>query len=505
VGDTTITATVGAVSASTPFSVTAATLTAIVVTPGSPSIAKGTTRQFTATGIYTDATTQDLTASLTWTSSDTTYATISTADGSRGLATGLLEGTSTIKATNGTLEGTTLATVCTAIVYPDTAPVTVTSVDLLVIPGRTVIVDGSALTGSNTLTWNGSAETDGAFCFKAGASTAVLTGGSGNDSFDFTTTGVVFNSADHVDGKGGSNTLMLGQVSGASPLANVTNIQTITFASAAPVSVTTTDALVPSGATLTVDASALSGANTFTWNGAAESNGTFHITTGASAATVTGGAGNDIITGGAGTNILNGGPGSDTINGGRGSNSIDGGAGSDTINLGTHTGRDTVYLSNPTSGADTITGFVPIGATHDTVYVGQNAGLWFIDSTATNVNVGDAANAMMVTASGPMVWAGGTNMIILADVDHPDSAQVVAALKTGGVDQLTFTHDLGGSCELLVVYSDGTDVRVVGINLSPSGSISAGTSSNMTFTDLATIPGFTTADLSNWTAADFHF
>jgi hypothetical protein len=113
---------------------------------------------------------------------------------------------------------------------------------------------------------------------------------------------------------------------------------------------------------------------------------------------------------------------------------------------------------------------------------------------------------MVVTASGPMVFQVGANMLILADATYPDSTQVVAALMTGGSDELTFTHDLGSSCELLAVYSDGTNVRVLGINLTPSGGITTGHSfTTMTFTDLATIPGFTTADLANWTAADFHF
>ena len=66
---------------------TAATLVSIEVTPADPSIANGTTQQFTATGTYTDASTQDLTAAVTWSSSDEGVATISNAGGSEGLAT----------------------------------------------------------------------------------------------------------------------------------------------------------------------------------------------------------------------------------------------------------------------------------------------------------------------------------------------------------------------------------------------------------------------------------
>jgi len=45
-------------------------LVSIAVTPNNPGIVVGTTQQFTATGTYSDNTTQDLTASVTWSSSD---------------------------------------------------------------------------------------------------------------------------------------------------------------------------------------------------------------------------------------------------------------------------------------------------------------------------------------------------------------------------------------------------------------------------------------------------
>ena len=53
VGSTTVSATSGAVTGSTTLTVTDATLVSIEVTPATPSIANGSTQQFTATGIYT--------------------------------------------------------------------------------------------------------------------------------------------------------------------------------------------------------------------------------------------------------------------------------------------------------------------------------------------------------------------------------------------------------------------------------------------------------------------
>ena len=77
------------------------------MTPANPTIAAGLTQQFTATGTYSDATTANLTGSVTWASSNTAAATIN----SSGLATGVAAGTSTISATLGAVSGSTTLTV----------------------------------------------------------------------------------------------------------------------------------------------------------------------------------------------------------------------------------------------------------------------------------------------------------------------------------------------------------------------------------------------------------
>ena len=114
VGQTTISATLGTVSGSTTLTVTAASLLSIAVNPANPTIAKGTAQQFTATGTYSDSTTQDLTTTVTWASSAQVVATISNATGSNGLATGVSAGNTTISATLGTVSGSTTLTVTAA-------------------------------------------------------------------------------------------------------------------------------------------------------------------------------------------------------------------------------------------------------------------------------------------------------------------------------------------------------------------------------------------------------
>lgn len=84
-----------------------ATLTSITVTPSNPSISQGTTEPFTATGTFSDGSTQNLTSSATWNSSNTGAATIA----STGVATAVTPGSTTIKATFGTISGSTTLTV----------------------------------------------------------------------------------------------------------------------------------------------------------------------------------------------------------------------------------------------------------------------------------------------------------------------------------------------------------------------------------------------------------
>ena len=69
------------------------------------------TQQFLATGNFSDGSTQNLTATVTWASSNPAVATISNTAGSQGLAASLVQGGSTISATSGSTTGTALLTV----------------------------------------------------------------------------------------------------------------------------------------------------------------------------------------------------------------------------------------------------------------------------------------------------------------------------------------------------------------------------------------------------------
>ena len=113
-GAATITASLNGISGTTSVTVTPATLVSITITPPNPSIAKGTTQQLTATGTLTDGTTQDLTRSVSWTSSDETIALVDNALRNQGLVTGIGRGSAMITATEGGVSGTTAVTVTPA-------------------------------------------------------------------------------------------------------------------------------------------------------------------------------------------------------------------------------------------------------------------------------------------------------------------------------------------------------------------------------------------------------
>jgi hypothetical protein len=123
VGTATITATLDGITGAALVTVTSATLVSLEVTPTNPSLALGLTRPFTATGTFSDGATRDLTAQVTWASSNTDAATISNAPGEEGVASAGALGTTTISATLTSITGSTDLTVTPAeLVQIDVTP-----------------------------------------------------------------------------------------------------------------------------------------------------------------------------------------------------------------------------------------------------------------------------------------------------------------------------------------------------------------------------------------------
>ena len=160
-GSTTVTATLSGKSGSATVTVAQAVLSSITVAPATATITAGKSQAFTASGIYNNGATVDLTAQVTWSSSDTTVAQASNATSSKGLATALVAGTATITATLGSVSGTATLTVgapqlSSIMISPTSASVSVGENQAFTATavyenGTTGRVQGATWTSSNTL------------------------------------------------------------------------------------------------------------------------------------------------------------------------------------------------------------------------------------------------------------------------------------------------------------------------------------------------------------------
>ena len=116
-GAATITATFDGASDTGQITATAAIITGIDVAPTATTVAAGQQQSFAATAKLSDGTASDVTTQVTWSSSGTNVATISNAAGSKGLATSLARGTTTITATLGNKHGTSVLTVAAPVLH----------------------------------------------------------------------------------------------------------------------------------------------------------------------------------------------------------------------------------------------------------------------------------------------------------------------------------------------------------------------------------------------------
>ncbi|MGH8571220.1 MAG: M10 family metallopeptidase C-terminal domain-containing protein, partial [Gammaproteobacteria bacterium] len=193
-----------------------------------------------------------------------------------------------------------------------------TTVDENVGAGQQLIVDAVRLRPGEDFTFNGAAESDGGFLIYGGNGVDTLTGGAQKDGFVFGINGR-FGASDVVNGGGGADQLVLrGDYTitfGAGQLVSVESIALISaldprFGTSGDgefdYSLTMNDGNVAAGQLLTVDGAVLSVAESLTFNGAAEDDGSFRVF---------GGAGNDVIGGSQNADIIVGRGGFDTMTG----------------------------------------------------------------------------------------------------------------------------------------------------------------------------------------------
>jgi Ca2+-binding RTX toxin-like protein len=209
-----------------------------------------------------------------------------------------------------------------------------TAQDANVAAGQVMRVDGSQLTGTNTVAFYATHELDGTYSFFGGAGNDIFEGGAQADSFNLTTGGndyikggggddVVFmggtlTADDHLDGGTGYNTVFLdGDYFAGTGIAfkgaTMTNIQEIDFTVGHSYRFTTADQTVAAGQNLLVAGTNLGSSDRLLFNASHETDGTVTLDGGAAADILVGGAGNDTLYGGLGADKLTGGAGSDTF------------------------------------------------------------------------------------------------------------------------------------------------------------------------------------------------
>ncbi|MBN2971553.1 hypothetical protein JW805_05925 [Roseomonas aeriglobus] len=229
--------------------------------------------------------------------------------------------------------------------------------------------------------------------------------------------------------------------------------------------ITTNDANVAAGVNFLVDASALTstttglgadgeiggtGANadtatfsTLTFDGSAETNGSF---------TVLGGGGDDIITGGALGDTLTGNGGADTLNGGAGADTLNGGDGNDTLN-----GGDGADVLDGGAGNDLLRG----GAGFDTIRGGEGNDI--VELSVTEFN----SDADTVDGG-----AGTDTLRIVGTAAAQEIADVGFNGRFTSIEQIELQGQAGGTAFTYTAgfYSQSAGVNTISLGANASGS-----------------------------------
>jgi Ca2+-binding RTX toxin-like protein len=202
-----------------------------------------------------------------------------------------------------------------------------TSIDANVAAGAKLLIDATMLVAGESLTFDGTAETDGKFLFSGSQGTDIFTGGAGADGFYFRD-GSFWNPGDKVIGGAGDQIGLRGDFTGAQKIVmgadQIQGVETIVLMSGVDIrfgpivpptkfDITMHDGNLASGRRFTVDASQLAANETARVDASAETDGTYRMFGGAGADELIGGANADFLRGGLGADILKGNNGADTF------------------------------------------------------------------------------------------------------------------------------------------------------------------------------------------------
>lgn len=249
----------------------------------------------------------------------------------------------------------------------------------------------------------------------------TASGLAGTDTFNF---GGTLTATDHVDGGSGNDTVNLtgdysaGLTLGATTL---TSVETLSFGFNFSYDLTTNDANVAAGQTMTIAAASVNQGHSFTFNGAAETDGSFNVlANGLGVYAITGGQGDDTIDVHAtfnqlraGNDFVDAGGGDDHVTVGGpvfavassfGVGDLQGGSGADTLTVKGEVAFDMASLSAASLGFETL-----VGLSESEIFGDANANAFdFTGFTAgSNATVdGEGGNDTLTAGSGVYIFYG---------------------------------------------------------------------------------------------------
>ncbi|WP_066649320.1 MULTISPECIES: beta strand repeat-containing protein [Sphingomonas] len=303
------------------------------------------------------------------------------------------------------------------------------------------------------------------FNFSQGGNDRV-NGGDGNDGFLF---GAAFTAGDSVDGGNGTNDQigLQGNYAGANALTlsanTIANVEVIAVLPGFSYDITTVDANIAAGQTLTLFGTNLGAGDNFTVNASAETDGAVRVYGGLGIDTFTGGAGNDGFYFGPGR--FN--PATDTVNGGAGAN--------DQLALdGNYTGTLTGAQISNVEVLALLAGVAGDFATYNIQFAdslvgaGQNFTVFALPvvtalqldaSAETNGNYSFTAGSVadtVIGGAGNDTFFGGTGADVLTGGAGNDLFRYTAINETllGGADRIT-DFAVGDRIELTQIDADG--------------------------------------------------
>ena len=232
---------------------------------------------------------------------------------------------------------------------------------------------------------------------------------------------------------------------------------------------------------VTVSASGMTGAATFTQTAAAGATTTSITGTsnndvirgGSAASTLTGNAGNDSIVAGAGNDSLSGGDGADTMEAGAGKDTLTGGSGADYFQFGT--ANTSTVVQSSSAAADTITDF--LSGTDKIQITGQTVSAFLGNYTSLQAALAAAGGR----TNQAVFISGENNLYVIANGNGSSNPAVLAATDT--VITLSGVTSLVAADLLLGAQGTGSSITVTTAAANLSNTSSTGATAATTTAD----------------------